>query len=477
MLNGAQVIGFKNGYYNASATLNHENMTYTVFAGGGYLGPISTETTSMAHYNLPSGQIVRTSESESRAKSNSQYGQFRLRYQKGQTSLTSYMGLSRSASPHGEAWGRIWEGDDVKESSSTNKSRGLSPSLSINGEHSWRDSHRLTFSLGGSYSHNKYDRSYMENGFNTLTNSKEDAFSVNSRINYSFYKKKWSLTAMAMFEGNLYDSEYSGSYDTKEHLWQHDLVSYLVFYYYPSSRLGLNIAGGLHWQMTDLRNWKRFMPVFPRAQFNLQYRTKRGMLMWQAALNSATYSPSVINDTRIDVNPYLVKVGNPNIRRAYSISSNLYYKGQFGKLKLSFSTNHEYDVNYMITDYYPENDKIVQSYVWNGRVYTGSAYAGVTYSFSDNFEVNGSATFSHTSVNANIDRHHNSVTGMAMLKWYIKDFSISPYIASYSKGLNYTSLSYSSFPMNYGLQATYSHKDLYVALSCVMPFDKLKSKN
>ena len=195
MLNGAQVIGFKNGYYNASATLNHENMTYTVFAGGGYLGPISSETTSMAHYNLPSGQIVRTSESESRAKSNSQYGQFRLRYQKGQTSLTSYMGLSRSASPHGEAWGRIWEGDDVKESSSTNKSRGLSPSLSINGEHSWRDSHRLTFSLGGSYSHNKYDRSYMENGFNTLTNSKEDAFSVNSRINYSFSllsTKKWT---------------------------------------------------------------------------------------------------------------------------------------------------------------------------------------------------------------------------------------------------------------------------------------------
>ncbi len=478
MMNGSQTIGYNRGNYNASATLNHDKMTYTAFVGGGYSGPVTSESSSTAYYNLPSGQIQRSSETEAKSKSNSQYGQLRLRYQNKQTSLTSYFGLARSASPGSESWGKIYEGDEVKESSNFSKSGGLSPSVSFNGEHSWHNSNRLTFNLSGSYSHNKYDRSYTESGFSTLTNSKEDAVGLNGNINYAYFKNKWSLSSYTSFRGNLYNSEYSGTYDTRQHMWQHDLVSFLWISYYFNRRLSISGAGGFHWQYTDLRGAKVFSEFFPRAQFYLQYRTRRGMLMWKSYLGSATYSPNVINDTRIDVNPYMVKIGTPDLKRAYGFGSTIYYSGQLGKLKLMLSTSHSYNYNYLINDYYLENDnKIVQSYAWGGRIYSGSAYAAATYSFTDKFEMTGSVNYQHTSVSSNISKHYNGVTGSAGLKWYIKNFSLTPYISFYSKSLNYMALSYSSYPTSYGLQATYSRKNLYVALNCLMPFNKLKFKN
>ena len=99
MMNGSQTIGYNSGNYNASATLNHDKMTYTAFVGGGYSGPVTSESSSTAYYNLPSGLIQRSSETEAKSKSNSQYGQLRLRYQNKQPSLTSYFGLATSASP------------------------------------------------------------------------------------------------------------------------------------------------------------------------------------------------------------------------------------------------------------------------------------------------------------------------------------------------------------------------------------------
>ncbi len=478
MFNGAQTVGYNGGSYNASATMNHNDMTYSAFVGGGFSGPVSSESTTTARYNLPSGQIVRSSESEASSKSNSEYGQLRLRYQNKQTSLTSYFGLSHSNTPRSESTGKIIEGDDVKESRNLSKSSGLSPSASFSGEHSWHDSNRLMFSLAGSYSCNKYDRSYEENGFSTQTDSKEDAVGLNARINYAYYRQKWSVSAMTAFMGNLYDAEYSGTYDTKQHMWQHDVVTFLWLNYYFNKRFSLSGAAGFHWQYTDLRGAELFSEWFPRAQLRMQYRTRRGMLQWNSYLGSSTYSPSVINDTRIDVNPYMVKTGTPYLKRAYGFGSTIYYSGQLGKLRLQLSTNHRYDFNSLITDYYLENnDKIVQSYVWGGRVYNGSAGAAATYSFTDNFEVSASVNYQHTSVSSNISRHHNGVSGSAMLKWYLNDFSITPYISFYSKSLDYMSLSYSSQPTYYGLQATYSHKNLYVSLNCLMPFDKLKRKS
>ena len=478
MFNGAQTVGYNSGSYNASATMNHNDMTYSAFVGGGFSGPISSESTTTARYNLPSGQIVRTGENESSSKSNSQYGQLRLRYQNKQTSLTSYFGLSRREVPRGESSGRITEGDVVKENRNLSKSSGLSPSFSFSGEHSWRNCNRLMLSMSGSYSHNKYDRSYEENGFSTQTDSKEDAVGLNANINYAYYRQKWSVSAMTAFMGNLYDSEYSGTYDTKQYMWQHDVVTFLWLSYYFNKRFRVSAAAGFHWQYTDLRGAELFSEWFPRAQLRLQYRTKRGMLMWNSYLGSSTYAPSVINDTRIDVNPYMVKVGTPHLKRAYGVGSTIYYNGQFGKLQLQFSTNHRYDYNSLITDYYLENDdKIVQSYAWGGRVYCGSAGAAATYSLTDNFEVSASVNYQHTSVDSNISKHYNGVSGSAMLKWYLNDFSVTPYINFYSKALGCMSLSYSSLPTCYGLQATYSHKNLYVALNCMMPFDKLKQKS
>ena len=478
MMNGSQTIGYNSGNYNASATLNHNKMTYSAFVGGGFSGPINSESSTTAYYNLPSKQILRSSEIEAKSKSNSLYGQMRLRYQNKQTSLTSYFGLARSGSPGNESWGKIYEGDDIKESYNFSKSSGLSPSVSFNGEHSWHNCNRLTFSLSGSYSHNKYDRSYTESGFSTLTNSKEDAVGLNGDINYAYFKNKWSLSVFTAFMGNMYNSEYSGTYDTQQHMWQHDVVSLLWLSYYFNKRLSISGAGGFHWQYTDLRGAKVFSEFFPRAQFYLQYRTKRGMLMWKSYLGSATYSPNVINDTRIDVNPYMVKIGTPDLKRAYSFGSTIYYSGQLDKLKLMLSTSYSYNHNLLINDYYLDNDnKIVQSYAWGGRIHLGMAYAAATYSFTDKFEVTGSVSYLHTSVKSNISKHNNCITGSAGLKWYIKDFSLTPYISFYSKSLNYMALSYSSYPTSYGLQATYSRKNLYVALNCLMPFNKLKFKN
>ena len=46
MFNGAQTVGYNSGSYNASATMNHNDMTYSAFVGGGFSGPISSACAS-----------------------------------------------------------------------------------------------------------------------------------------------------------------------------------------------------------------------------------------------------------------------------------------------------------------------------------------------------------------------------------------------------------------------------------------------
>ena len=175
MADASQTIGFNSGNYNASATLNYGDMTYSVFAGGGYsdIGGISSDVTEV--FRLPSGDVRRTRSVVRDTERNNEYGQFRLRFRRNKTSITSYIGLSRSALPSSAEHGTMTDAGAVSESFSRTSQSGLSPYMGVSGEHSWNGNQILTFQAGGSYSRNKYSRSYAERDFNTLADSKENA--------------------------------------------------------------------------------------------------------------------------------------------------------------------------------------------------------------------------------------------------------------------------------------------------------------
>ena len=474
MADASQTIGFNSGNYNASATLNYGDMTYSVFAGGGYsdIGGISSDVTEV--FRLPSGDVRRTRSVVRDTERNNEYGQFRLRFRRNKTSITSYIGLSRSALPSSAEHGTMTDVGVVSESFSRTSQSGLSPYMGVSGEHSWNGNQILTFQAGGSYSRNKYSRSYAERDFNTLADSKENAVDFNLKTDYTRYGRKWSATAMASFNCGIFDSEYTGTYASSNHLWMSDLEVLMSGRYFLNSRLSIRGLVGASLLTYNHRGTDKYTYLSPAVNLQLQYRTRHGMLSWGSFYTEPSYGASEMSDERMDVDKYMVVQGVPRRHRPKYLSSSLYYSGQFGRLGVSLMTQHTFSHNYFASVYYAEDEKVVRSNRSDGDMYSGYVGASATYTFSKRLTVSGSASFTHTNVHAGVGKHDNSVTGSASLNWYLKDFSLQPYLVLRSRKLVPSSMQMLVSPLSYGLKATYRHKNLYVALNTGMPFNDWK---
>lgn len=477
MANASQIIGFSHGNYNASTTLSRGKMTYSVFAGSGYTDLDEIRTKGTEHFKLPAGDVTRVSSANTKYRRNNEYGQFRIRYRTEKTNITSYVGLNRSATPSNTKHGTITANGMTSESIARTRQSSLSPMAGISVEHSWNNNQMLTFTAGGSYSHNKYGRSYAEQGFTTLTNSKEDAANFGLSANYTRYGDKWSATAYASFNGKLYDSEYSGTYTAGQRLWQSNASTFVSYRRFLTQRLDLTAFAGVNRQTYDLSGTKRNTQLSPTAGFNLQCRTKHGMMAWFTSYTKPTYDANQINDTRIDVNRYLAIQGSPRLNNPWSLFSSLYYNGQFGRLGVSLSIQHTFTRNYRAATFYLEGNKVIKSYTSKGNMYIGYASASASYSLTDHVKATGSVAFTHVNVHASLNKHDNNVTGSLGLNCYLKDFSIQPYVRFYSRMLYPGLMQTYATPLNYGLKTSYSHKNLYMAFDAIIPFNKAKQRN
>lgn len=185
----------------------------------------------------------------------------------------------------------------------------------------------------------------------------------------------------------------------------------------------------------------------------------------------------IINNATIDVNPYMIETGNPDLEKSHDINAYMYYSTKIKKTSITAMCQYKSEHNPVMHNYDLGEDKIIKSYINKGDIRYYSIIAAASYPLCKKIIFSGDVRYNHTQVNAMQNLHNNDVTGNINMNLYAGDFCVSPYIEFNKKIINHMTLAVREIPVNYGIACSYSNKYLFVELLCVSPFASRKEKS
>lgn len=473
-LDGLQTIGYTHGDYNLATTLNRKLITYSVFAGANYFDVGNNRTGMAEHYALPGQPVDRTSSSDEAYSKHSEYVQFRLQHQKAERYIVGKLSLINNASPRSEVAGTVRTGDEASTFTTSTDQKSLSPKLDLTGTFPLSNTQSFTFGLHGTYSRNLYNRTYVEPDFESYSYESENAGGLQLSALYDYSKEKHSFSVELFDFHHVWKAKYEGSHPLDQSLWKNESLAFLSYNYAFTSKLSLRSRVGVDWLQYRLHDSEKLSKLSPRVVLNFQYRLKSGMLLWSSSYNNYNYGMDLINQARIELNPYLVQTGNPYLKIGRSFNSYLYYSGKIKKTGISAILQYRLDHNPVVHDYYAEDNYLVKSFTNRGNIHYYGAILAASHVFNRAFSLSGDIRYNYTSVHSVCDFGSRNLTGNLNANIYLRDFSLSPYINFSNKIVNTTSLGIEEIPVNYGVECTYSKGNFFAEVHVVSPFTNRK---
>lgn len=473
-LDGLQTIGYTHGDYNLATTLNRKHITYSVFAGANYFDVGNNRTGMAEHYALPGQPVDRTSSSDEAYSKHSEYVQFRLQHQKAERYIVGKLSLINNDSPHSEVAGTVRTGDEASTFTTSTDQKSLSPKLDLTGTFPLSNTQSFTFGLHGTYSRNLYNRTYVEPDFESYSYESENAGGLQLSALYDYSKEKHSFSVELFDFHHVWKAKYEGSHPLDQSLWKNESLAFLSYNYAFTSKLSLRSRVGVDWLQYRLHDSEKLSKLSPRVVLNFQYRLKSGMLLWSSSYNNYNYGMDLINQARIELNPYLVQTGNPYLKIGRSFNSYLYYSGKIKKTGISAILQYRLDHNPVVHDYYAEDNYLVKSFTNRGNIHYYGAILAASHVFNRAFSLSGDIRYNYTSVHSVCDFGSRNLTGNLNANIYLRDFSLSPYINFSNKIVNTTSLGIEEIPVNYGVECTYSKGNFFAEVHVVSPFTNRK---
>lgn len=473
-LDGLQTIGYTHGDYNLATTLNRKHITYSVFAGANYFDVGNNRTGMAEHYALPGQPVDRTSSSDEAYSKHSEYVQFRLQHQKAERYIVGKLSLINNDSPRSEVAGTVRTGDEASTFTTSTDQKSLSPKLDLTGTFPLSNTQSFTFGLHGTYSRNLYNRTYVEPDFESYSYESENAGGLQLSALYDYSKEKHSFSVELFDFHHVWKAKYEGSHPLDQSLWKNESLAFLSYNYAFTSKLSLRSRVGVDWLQYRLHDSEKLSKLSPRVVLNFQYRLKSGMLLWSSSYNNYNYGMDLINQARIELNPYLVQTGNPYLKIGRSFNSYLYYSGKIKKTGISAILQYRLDHNPVVHDYYAEDNYLVKSFTNRGNIHYYGAILAASHVFNRAFSLSGDIRYNYTSVHSVCDFGSRNLTGNLNANIYLRDFSLSPYINFSNKIVNTTSLGIEEIPVNYGVECTYSKGNFFAEVHVVSPFTNRK---
>ncbi len=473
---GLQTVGYTHGDYNLAGSISHGNTTYSVFAGAAYENlKDCNRTLGMEHYYFPASNVARNMDSHTgRSREHNEYGQLRIQHKKGNNYMVGKLTLVNQTNPESTLDGTFDENGTPYSFDTEAKQGSLSPKLDLNAIVPLSDARQLTFGIHGKYSRNTYDRNYEEPSFASATHEVENHGNFQLSALYNSYGKKSSFSGELYYYHNIWDATYSGTNATWQRLWHGEALAFIGHNYQFSQRLSINSRIGVDWLQYGLHGHDRFSQLSPRVNLNLRYQPNAGMLLWSFNYVNSYHGMDIINNAAIEVNPYMVERGNPDLKKSHDISTYLYYSLQHNKLGITAICRYNTFHNPVMDDYSADGSQVVKSYMNNGNIHYFSAIAAATYSLGENVILSGDIRYNHTSVKARQRKFNNDLTGNLSMDFYLGKFALSPFVNFNKQTLDQSTLAVTKIPLNYGLGCSYSNKDLLVELQMESPFNKRK---
>ena len=349
----------------------------------------------------------------------------------------------------------------VKDGSILNinsRNKSYRPSVYFYGLHTFSDTKSLDYVFDGYYSRNDYNRFYNEDDKSFHSLVKEDYCYVKANANYSMAFSHRNKLAFSLFEFmRISDSEYTGTSTYNQNLHSSETILFADY----SQRLGrffFDINPGLSFLTYRLKGMESINHLTPRLQTRAVYKIdKVQQLQFTFALGNTYPRITTINNVEQQIDPIIILKGNPDMDNSILLNPRLSHTVNLNKFALQTGVSYFYQNHSIISDYYIRDGHLISTFRDDCIYHRPSADISMTYKPSGSLNMKLSGQWIEHLVRGGTEhRSLSSISGSAMVNYYIQDFSFSVSLATPSRDLINSQISRKTY-WQYQLSAMWKH--------------------
>lgn len=475
-LDGMQNIGYLVGDYNANLKLIHNNTSYMLFAGHSMESNDGIRTDKKEIIHFPKQKIIRTIHvDDAKLKRNKQYAQLNINNSNDKRTLTGKISLVRQSMPDNYSKSIVKYGgssvNDISSKTETSQTT-LMPSLNLNGSFNLGQTQFFNIDFTTTYTNNEYIRKYSEGNYFSHTEADENLYDITFSTDYNIQLKHNNSFGLNFSHlHSISSATYKGSFNKQSHLWTAETL--LMGQYNQSFGkvyMSLQFGGDLLQYCLHKNETKRYLSPHANILLNYRINPEHSILY---GLHTGNSNPPMewINNVSQDIDSLSIKRGNPQLEKTDYYNSYLVYSYQKGKINIQVAGLYWGAVNNVFSDYYIENDKLVNTFRTEGNFHQLKGALAITYKISPNLHLKLSGFYRYNEITGKIKKHRNEWGGSFDINYYWKDFAFNIHGKSTEKTLD----NYPAFidtPATYGAFVRWNHKNWMAEIGTDNTFSK-----
>lgn len=462
-LDGMQTIGYLGGDYSANLKVMHKSTSYTLFAGHSMKHNGGIRTDKKETFYLPEQEISRTTHvDDAELNKNKQYAQLNINNNNDKRTLAGKISFVHQSMPDNYSKSVI-EYDstpvnDINAKTETTQT-ALMPSLNLYGSFKLGQTQFLNVNLTATYTNNEYIRKYTERNYFSHTKVDESLYNITFSTDYNIQLKHNNSFGLNFSHlHSISSATYKEDFKEWSHLWTTETL--LMGQYNQSIGkiyMSLQFGGDLLQYCLHGNEAKRYLSPHANILLNYQINSENSILY---GLNTGNSNPPMewINNVNQELDSLSVKRGNPHLERTNYYNSYLVYNHQTGKINLQVAGLYFGAINSVFSDYYIENDKLVNTFRTGGNFHQLKGSLAVTYKIIPSLHIKLLGFYRYNEITGKVKQHRNEWGGSMDINYYWKDFAFNIHGKSTGKTLD----NYPAFvdtPANYGAFVRWNHKN------------------
>ena len=462
-LDGMQTIGYLGGDYNANLKVMHKNTSYTLFAGHSMEHNDGIRTDKKEVFYFPEQEISRTTHvDDAELNKNKQYAQLNINNSNDKRTLAGKISFVHQSMPDNYSKSVIeYDNTRVNDISAITETTqtALMPSLNLYGSFKLGQTQFLNVNLTATYTNNEYIRKYTERNYFSHTKVDESLYNITFSTDYNIQLKHNNSFGLNFSHlHSISSATYKEDFKEWSHLWTTETL--LMGQYNQSIGkiyMSLLFGGDLLQYCLHGNEAKRYLSPHANILLNYQINSENSILY---GLNTGNSNPPMewINNVNQELDSLSVKRGNPHLERTNYYNSYLVYNHQTGKINLQVAGLYFGAINSVFSDYYTENDKLVNTFRTGGNFHQLKGSLAVTYKIIPSLHIKLLGFYRYNEITGKVKQHRNEWGGSMDINYYWKDFAFNIHGKSTGKTLD----NYPAFvdtPANYGAFVRWNHKN------------------
>jgi hypothetical protein len=454
--------GYLDGKYNGFSKINRGGTSYYLFAGYNLKSAASDRMVKEENFKLQSMSIDREFDSShGRNRDHGGYGQFMLRNSNDRRFISVSAGFVADRAKSLQ-YGKTTYPEPVNltESTVSNKeNNAISPKLNYFGQFNIRENDFLITAFNASYSHNKYDYTYMADEKDVLSDTRDKMLNLNTQLIYQLdIKHRNSVSFILMDVFKVASTDYIGTYASNQHMWNSEALAFVEYTHRLSNKFRFSVRPGLSMVNIGLRGYERQDFYFPRFFTQFSYNpTRKQQVNFSLSVGNAMSSLSSRTSAVQPIDMIMSRRGNPDLKDVKLYDASVNYSMQLGQVNFNSRLAMTYNADALTAGYSSEDTRLIID-VYNGTFKRAIFSPNVTWKITDALRGELGGELCHQSYWNKHDGKAklNYASANLSLIYFVGDFSLNFKGSTVQRGLN-SQFCYTVTPANMQLSVAWTH--------------------